>query len=957
MSDEKKCYNGSKFTPCKKGKIMALKKFGKFAKETPGREEETSAPEQSASFAPKSLTPAVEEAYLGVEETRSKKKKKKKAEEPVRETVRFFPDANRGLTQEQVARHTEAGNVNLAPKRYSKTYGRIFSDNILTFFNLLCVLCAIALSIANAELSQFLFVPIFVGNIAIGLFQEIRSKIKIDKLTILTAPHTQVVRDGVQTEIPTHQIVLDDIVVLEIGQQVPADCLVVSGMAEVNESLLTGESVAVKKVAGDTVYAGSFLTSGSCHVRVEKIANETYVSKLTSKAKQYKKPKSEIMNSVKMFIRVIAFLLVPIGAGMFWRNWSALCSDFLAALPKEIEMSRWQIFHFGFNPESDEILQEFSTLIGEGALFADAEALSHACRLVFNEAIQRTASVVIGMIPSGLLLLTSLALAVGVFRLAQNNTLVQDLYSLEMLARVNVLCLDKTGTITDGQMSVSEVKELSALTDYSVNQIMGSMLSVLPDNNQTSIALNNHFGHCADLPAKTFIPFSSARKFSAVTFKNEGTYALGAPEFILKPVPIQVERAVKRYAQKGMRVILLGHSAGEITNDEPPKDFKPVALISLQDNIRKDAVETISWFKENDVEIKIISGDNPITVSEIAKRTGIKGADKYISLEGLSPLEVQNAAVDYTVFGRVTPEQKAILIRQFKACGDTVAMTGDGVNDILAMKEADCAISIASGSEAARNVSNIVLLDNDFASMPNVVYEGRRVINNVKNSASLYLMKTFFTAILAIFCLLTGASYFFKTSNLILFELFIAGIPSLFLSQQPNTERVHGKFITHVISRALPGACTMALAVLALYITSTPLFAKVFTALNGTLGELVVSGETESYTLSQLILKRFQEDYLALAFVALTFSGTVMLYRLCQPFNLMRGTLWATSFLICVVCILTIPDFFFSDWSATSVNFSFTEVLYLVLILVLCFPLSNGLIKFFEKLNNSSGDD
>lgn len=875
--------------------------------------------------------------------------KKKTKKEPVEQQIHLYHPGESGLTHTQVRMHQAEGLVNTAPKKYSKTYSKIFKDNILTFFNLLCVFCAVALFIAKAEASQFLFVPIFLLNIGIGIFQEIRSKLKIDKLTILNEPHTTVVRSGKEEEIPTEEIVLEDVLVLSIGQQIPADCTLLSGHVEVNESLLTGESISIKKGIGDTLYAGSFLTSGKCKVRVEKIGNDTYISKLTSQAKQYKKPKSEIMNSITLFIRVITFLLVPITAAMYYRNWTALCNGFNDTISKALSamnvpfefLTPHEIFRIAFSSE-ESLPIIFTRLYGEGCYFANATELISACRSVFNDSIQRTASVVIGMIPSGLMLLTSFTLAVGVMRLAQHNTLVQDLYSLEMLARVNVLCLDKTGTITDGQMCVADVKAVTEET-YPISSIISSMLDVLPDNNQTSIALHNRFGHSADYLSKSFIPFSSARKFSAVTFDTIGTFALGAPEFILHPVPKHIEKLIREYAQKGMRVILLAHSNNSIEKEIPPTDFKAYALVALEDNIRADAIKTIQWFKENDVEIKVISGDNPITVSEVARRAGIEGAEKYISLEGLSQLEIEMVANDYTVFGRVTPEQKAILVHQLKASGDTVAMTGDGVNDILAMKEADCAISVASGSEAARNVSNIVLMDNNFSNMPKVVFEGRRVINNVKNSASLYLMKTLLTAILAIFCLVTGHSYFFKTSNLLLFEMFIAGIPSIFLSLQPNTERVHGKFITYVISRAFPGAFTIALAVLAMYFTSTPIFQKLF-KIGGFTGIFIGNG-AELIELGEA----FKAHYLALAFVALTFSGSVMLYRLCSPFNIMRGTLWGVSTFLCFLLTITIGDFFFIGWS--SIHFSFPELLYLVFIIVISFPVSKGLIFFFEKLN------
>ncbi|MFR1982559.1 MAG: HAD-IC family P-type ATPase [Christensenellaceae bacterium] len=445
------------------------------------------------------------------------------------------------------------------------------------------------------------------------------------------------------------------------------------------------------------------------------------MSKLTARAKKYKRPNSEIMNSINLFIKVIGFAIIPIGIFMFLTNFKNLGGS-------------------------------WADVGANGGFFA--VMLSN--NGIMNETVQ-TCSVIIGMIPAGLLLLTTVALSVGMIRLAKYNTLVQDMYSLEMLARVNVLCLDKTGTITDGRMKVSDCMLLNNSTDYSVDDILGSMLASLNDNNQTSIALYERFGHSSALQATAVMPFSSARKLSAVTFGEAGTFAMGAPEFVLKPMPIRVEKIVKQYAQMGLRVLVVAHSPAQIQGDKLPTVFRPIAIITLSDNIRPDAIETIKWFRENDVAVKVISGDNPVTVSEVARRAGIKNASQFLSLEGLSDLEVETAANQYTVFGRVTPEQKAILIRAIKKAGNTVAMTGDGVNDILAMKEADCAVSVASGSDAARNVSNLVLQDNNFGSMPKIVNEGRRVINNIKDSASLYIMKTLLTLTLALVCIFTAA--------------------------------------------------------------------------------------------------------------------------------------------------------------------------------------------------------
>ena len=816
-------------------------------------------------------------------------KKKKQTQAPVEHIDRFHADAVSGLSSAQVNKRIEQGLVNKTGKKYSKTYRSIFIGNICTFFNLLCLLVALALLVARAPITQFTFVLIFLCNIFFSIFQEIRAKRKIDKLTILSSPTARVIRDGEQANIPVEEIVVDDILILSAGQQVPADCIVVEGTAELNESLLTGESVPIKKEDTDFVYAGSFVASGKIAVRVDKIGEDTYISQLTARAKKYKRPNSEIMNSISLFIKIIGIVIIPVAVFMFGVNYSNANASggFLSSL-------------FAGNPE-------------------------------LCEAIQKTCSVVIGMIPSGLLLLTTVALSMGMIRLAKYNTLVQDMYSLEMLARVNVLCLDKTGTITDGRMKVSDCILLNNTSEYGIDDILGSMLASLNDNNQTSIALYERFGHSSALQPIATLPFSSARKLSAVTFEGEGTYIMGAPEFVLKPMPVRIDKIVKQYAQMGLRVLVVAYSSASIQGDKVPTGAKAVAIITLSDNIRPDAIDTIKWFKQNDVAVKVISGDNPVTVSEVARRAGIENAAQFISLEGLSDLEVENAANQYTVFGRVTPEQKAILVRAIKQAGNTVAMTGDGVNDILAMKEADCAISVASGSDAARNVSNLVLQDNNFGSMPKIVNEGRRVINNVKASSSLYIMKTFLTLILAVTCILMGTTYFFTTNNMMMYEMFVSALPSLVISLQPNTSRVKGKFIPYVLSRAIPGALTMATGILALHILHQTSASQIF-------------GFTDASGAETL-------EYNATLMIALTFTGLVMLFRICQPFNLLRACTYIVSVALCVLVVVITPlgGFVFDDWHL--VSFTIPQILLIVIIVQACFPISSFLIRLFDMMN------
>ena len=818
------------------------------------------------------------------------------------DAVRFNAEPDKGLDLKQVAERMEQGLFNKTAKKYSKSYRSIFIGNICTFFNFLCLLAALALIIAKAPISQLSFTIIFGCNIVVSIFQEIRAKRKIDKLSILSSPTAKVIREGHRREIPVTEIVLDDILLLSAGQQIPADCIAVDGTAEVNESLLTGESVPIKKEDGDVLYAGSFVSSGHIAVRVDRIGDETYISQLTARAKKYKRPNSEIMNSINLFIKGIGLMIVPIAIFMFFTNYQAMPN------------ANWDT-------------------VKANGFFASL----FAGDITLQQTIQKTCSVVIGMIPSGLLLLTTVALSVGMVRLARYNTLVQDMYSLEMLARVNVLCLDKTGTITDGRMKVSDCILLNNYTGIAIDDILGSILASLEDNNQTSIALYERFGHSSALNATATLPFSSARKYSAVTFGEAGTFVMGAPEFVLKPMPIRVEKIVKQYAQMGLRVLVVAHSMAQIQNGKAPAALRPIAIITLSDNIRPDAVETIRWFKENEVEVKVISGDNPVTVAEVARRAGIKHASQYLSLEGLSDLEVENAANQYTVFGRVTPEQKAILIRAIKKAGNTVAMTGDGVNDILAMKEADCAISVASGSEAARNVSNLVLQDNNFGSMPKIVNEGRRVVNNIKDSASLYIMKTFLTLILAVVCILTGSAYFFTTNNMMMYEMFVSAVPSFVLSLQPNTKRIKGKFIPFVLSRALPGALTLAGGILAMYAVSLSPLAQDF-------GFIGADGHTTPIYNASLML-------------ALTFNGLVMLFRICQPFN---GTRVALFTAMCIVCSTIISVPFLSEIIMTGfskLQFNLSQILLLIIIVQAAIPLSSMLIQFFDLFNPADDED
>ena len=790
---------------------------------------------------------------------------------------RFSPTIDCGLSDAQVEQRYTQEAVNSTKQTYSKSYLNIFVNNVCTIFNLLGLICFVSLIATGASISQFFFSFFYVANIGIGVIQEIRAKKCIDKLSLVANKGVKVIRNGKEIEISTDKIVLDDVIRLGIGSQIPTDSIILEGEIEVNESLLTGESVAVKKRVGDQILAGSFITSGTCIVRADKVGKDNYVETLSAKAKQYKKPQSEIMSSLKLIIKIIGFVIIPIATAF---------------------MIKSLIIYSGSGISSSEIA----------------------------EAVLGAATVVIGMIPAGMFLLTSVALAVGIIKLARHNTLVQDLYSLEMLARVDTICFDKTGTITDGKMTVKELIPLNQ-SDLDVNTVISSMINVLKDNNQTAIALYDYFGQKQEFTAKEALPFNSTRKLSAVTFDKIGTYAFGAPEFVLtKDEFIKVEQKINEYTSKGLRVLLLAHSNGEIVEDTLPKDFSPVSLIIIADNVREDAISTIQWFKDNDVAVKVISGDNPITVSEVSKRVGIENADKYISLDGMTDEEVAIAANKYTVFGRVSPEQKAILIKALKAEGHVTAMTGDGVNDILALKEADCAIAVAAGSEAARNVSNLVLTDNNFNSLPKVVYEGRRVINNVQSSASLFLMKTFFTMFMGIItlCLPYMRTYPFVASQIIILEVLVIGLPAFILSLQPNDARVEGKFVSSIIKKSLPGALLMLISVLII---------EIFKKSLGIFGDDV-------YTTMQVF--------------TILCAGLINLLYVCRPFNLLRAVLFSTATIL-VLLIIGISMFIGLDFFGFKVMSPVSEywhhILIVVSIILLDIPLSLLLQWACSKIN------
>ena len=761
----------------------------------------------------------------------TEKKKKRKI-------IRYNTSIETGLTSEVVEHRISQNLSNTKSVGSTKSIPAIIFSNVFTFFNLLnyAIAAWIIHTLKWESWNKIFFVLIVTANIIISIVQEIRSKKIIDKLSILSAPSAHILRDGITYDIPVNEVVLDDILCLSSGDQIASDAIVVEGSIEVNESLLTGESDAIIKKVGDVLYSGSFVVSGRCKARIERIGKDNYIEKLTSQAKKYRKPKSDLLKTLTNIVRFMGVLIIPLGALVFVSQYKGV--------------NGW----LGFAGTEDYV-----------------------------SAVQTTSGAVIGMIPSGLFLLTSIALAVGVIRLAQNNTLVQELYCIEMLARVDVLCLDKTGTITDGTMYVKDVIEYNNKTGLNVKSIYSAMQNVLDDNNVTSKALEEKFGRSKKIKHKNLIPFSSIRKFSAVEFEKFGTYVLGAPEFVLGSNFNLVKDDVAKAADGGYRVICLAHSSGSIVDNKVEGVINPVALILIEDTIRPDAVETIEYFKKSGVEVKVISGDNPLTVSKISERAGIENASEYISLDGLTDKEVISAASKYTVFGRVSPAQKKLLIQTLKHLGKTVAMTGDGVNDILALREADCSISLGSGSDAARNVSHLVLLDSNFGSMPKVVAEGRRVINNVQRVASLFLTKTIFSLLLALYCVLGPHNYYpISTQHLIIIDLCVTGIPSVILALEPNNSKVSGKFFVNVIKNALPGALAIA------FTTAVVFFA-------GQLG-IILDKEGSTLITSTIIV------------LNATFTCFTVLHKVCKPFNVLRRILFFLMITLALSIVLFLPN-------------------------------------------------
>ena len=668
-----------------------------------------------------------------------------------------------GLTSQEVTARVSQGKVNIADDSSDRTTGKIIRENLLTYFNLIFLVITILLCIAGS-FRDLTFLPIIIGNILIGIIQELRAKKTLDKMKLLNAGHTTVIRDGTKKRVTAEELVEDDVVWMSSGDAICADSVVISGEITVNESMLTGESDGIVKNEGDELLSGSFVVSGEGYAKLTKVGNDSYISKLANEAKAMKKgEESEMIRSINMFVKVIGIIIIPMSV----------------------------------------------------LLFVQAYVFRNVS---FRDSITSMVASIIGLIPEGLYLLTTVALAVSMMKLARGKVLLHDMKSIESLARVDVLCVDKTGTITKPEMNVTKIVPY---TD-SMQEILADYVLSSIDNNATGTALKNYFlaqgSVTADRKAVKVYPFNSTVKYGAMDFGGE-YYVLGAPEFLIKNGYDDLKNEISEYTTKGYRVIVLAKADGLSTEGVVCGKCEPLGFVVLANEIRDNAVETFTYFKEQGVAIKVISGDNPVTVSEVARQAGIENAEKYIDASTLTDsLMIAEAVENYTVFGRVTPKQKQEFVRQLKMQGHTVAMTGDGVNDILALKDTDCSVAMASGSEATAQAAQIVLLDSDFSRMPEIVLEGRRVVNNVQRSASLFLVKNIFSLLLTIFSTVLMISYPLKPSQVSLISMFTIGIPGFLLALESNKARIEGRFLEKVMIKALPAGLTDFFAVSALVI-------------------------------------------------------------------------------------------------------------------------------------------
>lgn len=742
-------------------------------------------------------------------------------------TTRYNPEYKKGLTSQQVQEHRLHGWTNKAVEPPSKTTKEIVHENVFTYFNLIFVVLAVLLCLVGS-FRDLTFLPVIIANTLIGIIQEIRAKQVLDKLTMLNAPRASVVRDGKRTVINAEDLVVDDIVIFKAGDQVCADAEVSAGEVQVNESLLTGEADEITKHKGDKLMSGSFIVSGQCHARLDKVGEDSYISKLTLQAKAMQsKEQSEMIRSLDKLVKCVGVAIIPIGI----------------------------------------------------VLFSQAFFIQHDG---FRESVTSMIAAVIGMIPEGLYLLASVALAVSSIRLAQKKVLLHDMKCIETLARVDVLCVDKTGTITENTMKVQKLiktDEYDEKEKGGLSLLVGDFAAAMTNDNITMAALKEYFTKASGKKVLSKTGFSSATKYSSVTFED-GAYVLGAPEFVLKEKYDDYAEEITEYASTGSRVLAFGIYDGEVDGKPLTHGILPFGFVLLANPIREAAKETFEYFAEQGVEVKVISGDNPVTVSNVAKQAGIKNADRYVDASEFEDEQsMRKALLNNTVFGRVTPSQKRKFVRILKEAGHTVAMTGDGVNDVLALKDADCSIAMASGSDAAAQASQLVLLESDFSCMPEVVLEGRRVVNNIQRSASLFLVKNIFSFLLSVASVVFMFTYPLEPSQVSLISMFTIGVPAFFLALEPNKNMIKGHFLTNVLLKALPAALTDALAVAA----------------------LVIFGRTFDVS---------STDISTAATMLLAIVGFMILYKISAPMNKIRFSIVSGCIAGLLFCSIFLKDLF-----------------------------------------------
>lgn len=780
-----------------------------------------------------------------------------------------------GLTSEEVRERIDNGQTNHTDISTQKTVGQIVKSNLLTYFNLIFLILTVLLCIVGS-FRNLTFLPVIIGNTVIGIFQELRAKKTLDKMSMLNAPHSIVVRDGEQQQIQSEELVKDDIIILSAGNQICADATVLSGSISVNEALLTGESDEIKKKSGDGLMSGSFVVSGQCYAKLDKVGNESYISKLTAQAKAMGDgEQSEMIRYINKLVKWVGIIIIPVGIILF-------CQAYI------------------MNGET------------------------------FKKSVVSMVAAVLGMIPEGLYLLTTVALALSTIRLAKKQVLLHDMKSIETLARVDVLCVDKTGTITEPGMQVTELVISGRCGDAEMDKrafahLLADYSSVIEDNNATMEAIRAYVDkNEIEKGSRTLLktqPFTSANKYSKVSFV-EGDYMLGAPEFIMKDRYDEISEEIEEYQSKGYRVLLMAESGNDSSGLE--KSFggiSPIGYIVLSNPIRENAESTFTYFKEQGVAIKVISGDNPATVSEVAKRAGIDGAENYVDASTLaSEKDIAEAVDKYTVFGRVTPKQKQLIVRALQKQKHTVAMTGDGVNDILAMKDADCSIAMASGSEAAAQAAQTVLLDSDFGRMPYVVYEGRQVVNNIQRSASLFLVKNIFSLLMAIFSAVFAITYPLEPSQISLISMFTIGLPGFLLALEPNRNRIEGNFMANVMLKALPAGLTDVLSV----------------------GALVICGQ---------VFNLPSEDIATAGTMLLAVVGFMIIIKISHPFNKMKYGVLLINIVGLLFCGLFLGRLFAID--------SISNICFLLMV-VFAFAAESMfryLTLFVEKLSSFFGDE